>query len=342
MSTNDESVSVEEAFGGWPGMQNTETPPAEEPSAETPAEVVVPEGGETAEQPAVTPGTDATPAEPEVPAWKAYGFKDEGAMWTSYQELQRELTRRGAPAPAEEAPPAEEQQPTWQSHQFQALGEIPRVGLSAPQREQLGDLMQVDPKAAALWAYQNQQYMDAGDFKAVQNNWAQADPHEFYEFRDAIRTHMQEQQRTEQEMTQRDWVVTQQREHAIAEAKRALPLMEERSDEFGAWLAAPENAEVSNMLDAINDPARLQQALVAAFYQYAGPSIYTELTTSHQQAAAAEAERQRIAQEAADAAAAKGKGARTQTRTSAAGNSSGESDADEALRNLILNPHGPV
>src|SRR6185436_20632114 len=87
---------------------------------------------------------------------------------------------------------------------------------------------------------------------------------------------------------QQEWVLTQQREHAIGEAKSALPLMEEKSEEFGDWLSAPENKDISVMLDQIQDPARLKNALVSAFYQFAGPQLYQELVSSHQQAASAQ------------------------------------------------------
>lgn len=337
MSTPEDNspISAEDAFGGWPGMDlggETETPPAEAP---TPTE------GETA-APGTTESEEAPPTEgeattePEVPAWKQYGFKDEEAMWKSYKELQGEFTRLKQGVPAVEEP-EDEPAPTWKDHNFQALGEIPQVGLSAPQRTQLADLMQVDPRAAALWAYQNQQFMEAADFKAVQNNFAAADPEEYWSLKEAIAEHRQAAVRQESEASQREWVLTQQREHAIVQAKQALPLMDEKSDEFGEWLNQPENADISNMLDSIQDPSRLQNALVSAFYQFAGPTLYQELVNSH----AAVAEQQRVSDEAAKAEEAAREAAskrgRTQTKTSAAASST-ESDADEALRQAILAP----
>lgn len=342
MSTPDDGgmATPEEAFGGWPGMDMggeapaTETPPAE---PEAPAE-----GDSGAQDATLTPAED-TPVEPDMPEWRKYGFKDEEAMWTSYKELQRAFHSR-QPAPpepeADEFEDDDEEAPaTWQSHNFQSLGEIPRVGLSAQQRTELADLMQVDPKAAALWAMQNQQYMDQQDFKAVQNNWAQNDPYEWQQFQRAVDTHMQEQQRSESEATQREWVLTRQREDAIGEAKAALPLMDEKSDEFGDWLAAPENKDISVMLDGISDPQRLKNALVSAFYQFAGPQLYQELVSSHAQAAQQQTDLEAAAKAEEEARANASKGARTQTRTAAAAPDAGL-DADEALRQAILSPWG--
>lgn len=341
MSTPEDGgmATPQEAFGGWPGMDletetapATETPPAAEPEA--PAEGAPPEGAPPTEGEATT--------EPEQPEWRKYGFKDEEAMWTSYKELQRAFhSRQPAPAEPEEAFDEEDEAAleTWKSHNFQSLGEIPRVGLSAQQRTELADLMQVDPKAAALWAMQNQQYMEQGDFKAVQNNWAQNDPFEYHEFRQAVQVHMAEQQRQESQASQQEWVLTQQREHAISEAKAALPLMGEKSDEFGDWLAAAENKDISVMLDSIQDPARLKNALVSAFYQFAGPQLYQEMVSSHAQAAQQQSELEAAAAAEEQARANASKGARTQTRTAPAAPDAGL-DADEALRQAILSPWG--
>lgn len=339
MSANESEglISPEEAFGGWPGMDigggeaaPEEAPAADEPEAPAAADVAP---GEPEEAPAET-----TPAE-TVPDWQAYGFKTPDDMYASYKELQRTLTQQRQAPPVEEEE-EEEATPTWQDHQFQALGEIPRVGLSAPQRTQLADLMTADPKAAALWALQNQQYMEPQDFKAVQNNWAQADPYEYNEFRDAIRTHMQETARAEAEESRNAYVLEQQRTSAINDAKTALPIMEERGEEFGKWLEAPENKDISAMLDGIQDPGRLRNALVSAFYQFAGPQLYTELVQSHQQAAQLEAERQAEAAAAAQQQAQTGRRASTQTRTAASSTPSAEGDADDAIRSLIGNPYG--
>lgn len=332
-----EPISFEEAFGSPATEPVTETAPVETGAAPAGDEPAVPPSDPN-EQQAVSQDND-TPAEPEMPEWKRYGFKDENAMWKSYKELQAEYTRVKQPAPAEEEP-TEEPLPTWTDHNFEALGEIPRVGLSAPQRQQLSDLMQVDPRGAALWARQNEQFMEPQDFKAVQNNWAQSDPEEYWEFKQALADYQREQQRTESEHSQREWVVTQQREAAVQSAKQALPLMDTESEAFGEWLDQPENQAVSQMLDQITDPARLQQALVSAFYQYAGPSIYQQLVTSHQQVAQAEQERISAEEAAAAAAATKGRNARTQTRTAATTTATSENDADDALRQAILQPRG--
>lgn len=339
MSSNDDSVSPMEAFGGWPGMDlgeepATETTPAAEPEAPTEAESGI-------EPPVVGGDPNDTPDEPELPEWRQYGFKDEEAMWNSYKELQRTFHARNQPQPEEEDDDVEEEveAPTWQSHQFQALGEIPRVGLSVEQRTQLADLMQVDPKSAALWALQNQEHMDPQDFKAVQNHWAQNDPYEYTEFRTALALHLQQQSRQAEEGPRAEYVLTQQREFAIQRAKEALPLMEERSEEFGDWLASPENRPISQMLDSIQDPERLRMALVSAFYQYAGPNLYQEMVTSHGRAAALEAERAALVESENAAREAASRGGRTQTRTAAAAPDGG-GDADDALRALIANPYG--
>lgn len=345
MSANDDTdpISAQDAFGGWPGIDlggETETPPAEEPSDGAP-EVVVPEEGAPAEHgPADGDGTP--PAEPEVPEWKKYGFKDENAMWTSYKELQRAFHARNQPAAEEEEEEDEPASPSWKSHEFAALGEIPQVGLSAAQRTQLADLMQLDPKAAALWAYQNQEHMEATDFKAVQNHFAANDPEEYWEIKNAIQQYRQQQQYEETNASQQEWVLTQQRESAINEAKAAMgPVMEERAVEFGEWLEQPENKAVSDLIDSYRDPATLKQGLISAFYQFAGPSIFQELQTSQASAQAAAAAQAAADAAAAEAAAAKGKGARTQTRTAPGGGSNGATDdAADAIRALIANPHG--
>ena len=338
MSANEEPVSALEGLGGWPGM-DLEEPPAPEETEAPPADSSAP-----AEDAAVD--ADAPPASGEdsageaLPEWRQYGFKDEQAMWESFKEAQRYITSltQGGPEEEEEEDEEEAPAPSFTSADFSALGEIPQVGLSHIQREQLANLMTQDPKAAALWALQRQEYMDPSDYKAVQNHWAQSDPHEYHEFRLALAFHMQEQSRQQEESSRTEYVLTQQRTQAINDAKAALPLMDERSDEFGEWLAAPENRDISNMLDSIQEPRRLQQALVSAFYQYAGPSLYQEMVSSHAAVAAAQAaEEQRVAAEQ-EALAAKGKGARTQTRT--APGTQNASDADDALRDAILNPWG--
>lgn len=340
--TGEDLASIDDAFGGWPGMQTGgEDVPADDAAIAqdvAPAPVEAPAAADP-EPPAAEPTEESAP----VPDWQAYGFKTPDDMYASYKELQRTLTAQRQPQEAEEEWEEEEedpaQTPTWQSHQFQALGEIPRVGLSAPQREQLADLMGVDPKAAALWALKNQEFMEPQDFKAVQNNWAQADPHEYHEFRDALRTHLEHQARTEEEASRNAYVLERQRESAINEAKRALPIMEERGEEFGKWLEAPENRDISNMLDGIQDPGRLRNALVSAFYQYAGPQLYQELMASHQQAAELAAQQQAQAETEAQAQAKTGRRASTQTRTAASSTPAAE-DSDDAIRAAIGNPWG--
>lgn len=344
MSAADDSVSVEEAFGGWVGTDigqeaETETAPPETegaaPAGDEPASTTDPnESQEGSEE-----DHSEESGEAEIPEWKAYGFKDENAMWTSFKEAQRYITSLTTPQ-AEEEEEEEEGTPSFTAADFSALGEIPQVGLSHIQREQLANLMQADPKAAALWAMQNRSYMEPQDYKSVQNNWAQADPEEYHDFRDAVRQYQQDAQRQESEASQREWVLTQQREHAIDSAKQALPLMDERSDEFGEWLSQPENSDLSNMLDQIQDPQRLQNALVAAFYQYAGPQLYQELVNSHALVAQQQQQEAEAAAEAEQAATQKGRRAGTQTKTAPSGGTSGAADADEAIRAAILNPYG--
>lgn len=295
-------------------------PPTEE---ETPA----PEASEGGEQ-------EETPAE-EAARLFAGKYKNADELEKAYLQLQQKFGRGEhlQEQPAEEELAPEEPPASWRAHNYDALGEIPTEGLSRKQQEQLVDLMQEDPRAAAMWALRNSHLLSDEEMAAVQGHWAANDRWRYDQFW-REQTALAERARQEEELAPRMETVDMQRrmegrDLAFAE----VPLMQQHVEEFKTWLE--ERPQIDEHLGSLHDPAQIKEALKATFRQFYGEF-------AEQREIEAAAERERLAAEEAAAAEAGRQAqqrARTATRT-APTQPQGAGASDDDIRAAIRGARG--
>lgn len=301
---------------------------------------------------------DPAAADPEPPAadapverpdgwndedWGAFQKKYPGGspadLWKHYRALESDYSRvkNGVP-PKNEPAPAPEPTPTpesWRAHNFSALGDIPVRGLSNVQREQLGELMGVDPEAAASWALANAHLLKEDEFNAVQNTWAQADPHGYRTFW-AEQEELQRTAALEEQVGPTVDYATQQRQREGAQmAQAAVPDITAHLEPFKEWLEA--RPDVDQHFASLADPEQVKNAIIATFYQFYGP--YRLGMDATEQAAAAERERVAAEEAATAAAAAETSNRRAVTATAGARQSpaaAGEATAQD-IKDAIKN-----
>jgi hypothetical protein len=250
-------------------------------------------------------------------------------LWKHYTNLRTRFSQgeRGEAAPAPEPEPEPEAPPSWLAHQFQSLGEIPTDGLSVQQRNELGELMQIDPKAAGLWAVKNSELLTEEEFAAVQNSWATSDPWGHRRYWDQAAEQIRQEQMAERIDPAIGVVNDQQQNLGVNMALQEFPLIAEHRQEFGEWIEA--NPQLDEQLSQMTDPAQIKSAMITLFNTWYAPRALTELHAAREENAA------RIAKEQADAEAAQAaiekqqRGARTATRSAPATPAGGEASADD-------------
>jgi hypothetical protein len=231
--------------GGWDaragGDVAVESPPSDDdatPPAQEPSEPEVPDGWDPADW---------------AQFQKEYPGRTPAQLWHEHKNLRTRFSQGEHKQPPEPEPEPEGP-PTWTAADYSALGEIPQDGLTNIQREQLGSLMQADPKAAAHWAAANSHLMTEQEFAAVQSNWYQADPYgATMAWRQAEEQRLREEQQAE--YGPRMEVVDQSQQlHGIALAEQAIPDFAEHKKDFSDWIE--QNPQIDEHLASLKTPKR--------------------------------------------------------------------------------------
>lgn len=325
-----EETPVEEAFHdafsteGWKGdvQPGEEAPEAEAPEAER-------QPVEEESTPAVADRPDGWTDEDWAGFQKQFPNGSPADLWKHYSELRTRFSRgeHKQPEPAAEEEEEEVEPASWRAHNFSSLGAIPTDGLSSVQRTELGELMQLDPKAAAHWAVANAELLTEDEFSAVQNNWHTADPWGAKRYWDSAMEAQRQEQLAEQYGPTASVVNEQQQQKGFELAAAAVPALEEHRVEFGKWIE--QNPGIDEQLTQITEPTQVRDALVTLFYSWFGPQALTRIHESEAAEAARLETERKEAEEAAAAVEKQQRGARTATRTAPATPAGGEASSDD-------------
>jgi hypothetical protein len=317
---------------GWAARAGGEAP---EPEADDDPD---PPAGELP----VPPEPPAAPAVPE--GWdeadwaqfqKEYPGRTPAQLWSEHKNLRTLISRGEHKNPPAEPAPEPEGPPTWTAQDYSALGPIPQDGLTMIQREQLGSLMQADPKAAAHWAAANAHLLNEQEFAAVQSNWYQADPY------GATMAWRQAEAEREQERLQAEYgprmetVDLSQQRAGIALVEQAIPDFATHKADFSQWIE--QNPEIDQYLATFKTPEEVRDALTVVYYQWYGPNLAERLRVQQAEQEAARVEAERQAAEAQAAAEAANRNARTATRSAPTPTQGAGEASDEDIRAAIRN-----
>lgn len=315
-----------------------DAPAVAEEATETEAPAAEPEQVGAADEP-TAPAPAVKPDDWDDASWA--GFQKQfpngtpGDLWKHYSELRTRLSRGEHLQPATPEPEAEpefEEPPSWRAHNFQSLGAIPSTGLSVQQRTELGELMGIDPEAAAHWAVANSHLLREDEFAAVQNVWAQADQWSYQTFWNEQRQRAQEQREQEEYGPRMEVVDMQRRQQGVAMLEGEMPLFTEHKAEFAQWLE--ERPQVDEYLASLTEPAQIKETLRGAFYQFYGPYMATKSAEEQAAEAARVAAAETEQAEQAAAAETANRKAVTARRSAPATPAGGEASVDD-IRDAI-------
>jgi hypothetical protein len=257
----------------------------------------------------------------------------EADLWKHYSELRTRMSR-GEHLASEPAPEPQEQElpPGWTNHQFQSLGPIPQEGLSQQQRVELGELMELDAKAAANWAVANAHLLSEDEFSAVQNNYFTRDPWGARRQWAEAEENRRRMELEEEYGPVRETVNNQNQQTGMQMALSAVPDMEANRQDFAAWIR--DNPEIDNHLTGMTDPSELRDSLVTIFYNWYAPTLLQRQHEQEQANAQAQADAAAAAEAAEQQARQATNRARTATRTAPAAPKGGEV-SDDDIRGFI-------
>lgn len=338
MSSNDDMVSVEEAFGrSWPGT----TPPAppDEPDDDD-AGATGDEGGDEGDAGAQLEPDDTGEGgdegdegegEPEL-EWVRRGFAADDFTergWKTYRELETRFSQTRPVEPGA-APPAPDE-PAKPPPAPLRPGGIAEIKTE----EDLYGWAQVAPKDAAMFALEQRERLSDEQFETVMNNWFASNPTQYMQQVLSWNNEIIEERQREAQVNQDAHYLNQIRDIGIEQATAELPMISDYGPELADFMEA--NPHLNQWVEGLRTPDQVKSALHSIFYQMAGPKLAQQILEQQVQTSVEQRERE-AAQAAAEAEQSTNASKAQSTRRSTAPAPGTEEAYDDAIRDIVLNP----